>query len=76
MQLAEILGLNRNQVMAFGDGGNDVTMLQSAGIGIAMGNASAAVKEAARYVGPTNVDDGVARVLETLVAWKHILHQA
>ena len=76
MQLAEILGLNRNQVMAFGDGGNDVTMLQSAGMGIAMGNASAAVKEAARYVGPTNVDDGVAQVLETLVAWKHILHQA
>ena len=76
MQLAEILGLDRNQVMAFGDGGNDVTMLQSAGMGIAMGNASSAVKEAARYVGPTNVDDGVAQVLETLVVWKRILHQA
>ena len=67
MQLAEILGLDRAQVMAFGDGGNDVTMLQSAGVGVAMGNACAEAKAAAACVGPTNNEDGVAQVLEALV---------
>ena len=75
MQLAKILSFPPEQVMAFGDGGNDVTMLRSAGTGIAMGNASSEAKHAANYVGPTNTDDGVAQVLETLVTWKQILHQ-
>lgn len=73
-QLAEILQLDRQQVMAFGDGGNDVTMLQSAGVGVAMGNACDEAKAAASYVGPTNNEDGVAQVLEALVTWKQILH--
>ena len=67
MQLAEILGLEREQVMAFGDGGNDVTMLKSAGVGVAMGNACDEAKVAAACVGPTNNEDGVAQVLEALV---------
>ena len=67
MQLADILGLDRMQVMAFGDGGNDVTMLQSAGVGVAMGNACDEAKAAAACVGPTNNEDGVAQVLEALV---------
>ncbi len=67
IQLAEILGLEREQVMAFGDGGNDVTMLQSAGVGVAMGNACDEAKAAAACVGPTNNEDGVAQVLEALV---------
>ena len=67
MQLAEILNLEREQVMAFGDGGNDVTMLQSAGVGVAMGNACDEAKAAAACVGPTNNEDGVAQVLEALV---------
>lgn len=67
MQLTEILGLKREQVMAFGDGGNDVSMLQSAGVGVAMGNACEEVKAAANCVGPSNNEDGVAQVLEALV---------
>ena len=67
MQLAQILGLDRGQVMAFGDGGNDVSMLQSAGVGVAMGNACDEAKAAAACVGPTNNEDGVAQVLEALV---------
>ena len=66
MQLAQILGLDREQVMAFGDGGNDVSMLQSAGVGVAMGNACQEAKAAATCVGPTNNEDGVAQVLEAL----------
>lgn len=67
MQLAQILGLERGQVMAFGDGGNDVSMLRSAGVGVAMGNACDEAKAAAACVGPTNNEDGVAQVLEALV---------
>lgn len=67
MQLARILGLERSQIMAFGDGGNDVSMLQSAGVGVAMGNACDEAKAAAACVGPTNNADGVAQVLEALV---------
>ena len=76
MQLAKILSIAPEQVMAFGDGGNDITMLRSAGMGIAMGNASAAAKSAANYVGPANTDDGVAQVLEAVVTWKSLLHRA
>lgn len=67
LQLAQILGLEREQVMAFGDGGNDVSMLQSAGVGVAMGNACDEAKAAAACVGPANDEDGVAQVLEALV---------
>ena len=67
MQLAQILGLERAQVMAFGDGGNDVSMLQGAGVGVAMGNACQEARAAAACVGPTNNEDGVAQVLEALV---------
>ena len=75
MRLAQILSIDPMNVMAFGDGGNDVTMLHNAGVGVAMGNASFAAKNAANYIGPANNDDGVAQVLELLVAWKQVLHK-
>ena len=75
MRLAQILSIDPMNVMAFGDGGNDVTMLRNAGIGVAMGNASSAAKNAANYIGPANTDDGVAQVLELLSSWKQVLHQ-
>lgn len=43
-------GITREQTMAFGDGGNDMTMLKYAGIGVAMGNANDDVKAVADYV--------------------------
>lgn len=48
--LADTLGLAMNQVMACGDSGNDLAMIQAAGYGIAMGNATPDVLAAARYV--------------------------
>ena len=54
------LGLTREQSIAFGDGGNDVTMLEYAGIGVAMGNACDAAKAAADYV----TDDITADALQ------------
>lgn len=52
------------ETMAFGDGGNDISMLRHAGIGVAMGNAKDDVKAAANYV-TTSVDDhGIANALK------------
>lgn len=57
-------GIRLEETMAFGDGGNDISMLRHAGIGIAMGNAKDDVKAAANYV-TTDVDDnGIANALK------------
>ena len=56
-------GIDRNEIMAFGDGENDMKMLQFAGIGVAMGNASDTVKAAADYVTDTVDNDGVEKAL-------------
>lgn len=60
----ERYGIRQEESMAFGDGGNDIDMLRYAGIGVAMGNATDDVKQAADYV-TSDVDaEGVARALE------------
>ena len=56
-------GLDRSQIMAFGDGENDVEMLRFAGIGVAMGNAGDTVKAAADYVTDTVDEDGIGNAL-------------
>lgn len=53
------LGLTADQVMAFGDGGNDISMLRFAHIGVATGNAGDHVKAAADYVCPPVEQQGV-----------------
>ena len=53
--------------MVFGDNHNDLEMIKSAVESYAVGNAAQAVKEAAKYVTDTNVNDGVLKVLRTLV---------
>lgn len=67
LTLAEHLGLDMSQTMGFGDGENDLTMMQMSGIGVAMGNGVDCVKEAADYVTDTNDEDGVAAAIEKLV---------
>ena len=62
--LAEHLGLKPEETMGFGDGENDLTMMQMAGIGVAMGNGEDSVKAAADYVTDTNDADGVAQAIE------------
>jgi Cof subfamily protein (haloacid dehalogenase superfamily) len=65
-QLAAILGLDLSQFAAIGDGLNDIEMLREAGLGIAMGNASDAVKSVADWVTGTNDQDGVALAVQRL----------
>ncbi len=63
-KLAEHLGIDRSQVMAIGDGGNDVDMLTYAGLGVAMANGSDEAKAAADHVlSCTNDQDGVAKAI-------------
>ncbi|AGK53386.1 Cof-type HAD-IIB family hydrolase [Bacillus sp. 1NLA3E] len=61
------LGLSMDQVMAVGDSLNDMSMIQAAGIGVAMGNAQEEVKRAANWVTATNNEDGVAHAIHKWV---------
>lgn len=65
--LAERLGISGKEVMAFGDGLNDVRMLLEAGVGVAMANSIPAVLEAADMVTSSNDEDGVAKAVEKYV---------
>jgi len=65
--LAGSLGIAQSEVMAIGDGMNDVAMIEYAGCGVAMGNAKAAVQAAADYVTLDNSQDGVAAAIEKFV---------
>lgn len=56
-----------NQLMAFGDGGNDIEMLRLAGQSYAMANAPLLVQNEAKYLAPSNDDDGVLSVLEAFL---------
>ena len=51
-------------MIACGDGYNDLTMIQYAGLGVAMGNGVLPVRKAADYITLTNEEDGVAHVVE------------
>lgn len=66
--LAEHLNLRRDEIMAFGDGQNDATMIAAAGTGVAMENAVPECKAAAKLIAPRNTEDGVAQVIERYLA--------
>lgn len=61
------LGLERESLMAFGDGFNDLSMIQFAGQGVAMANAVEEVKSIADFVTTSNEEDGIAHALEHLL---------
>ena len=66
-QICKILGCDLSQTIAFGDAPNDIAMLRTAGVGVAMGNATADTKAAADLVTLSNNDDGIAAALEKLL---------
>jgi len=65
-KLLTSIGVSRENVIACGDGFNDISMLRFAGIGVAMGNAQQAVKEVADIITGTNDENGLIPVVEQL----------
>lgn len=58
------LGIRREELIAVGDGYNDLSMIRFAGLGVAMANAAREVQDAADYITWSNREDGVAHVVE------------
>lgn len=65
-KMLEYFRIPLNECVAFGDGGNDVAMLEHAGIGVAMGNAEDDVKQYADYVTDSVDEDGIFKALKHL----------
>lgn len=65
--LAEHLGIKEQEVICIGDAGNDLHMIEYAGLGVAMGNAFEEVKEIANYITKTNEEDGIVEVIEKFI---------
>ena len=59
-QMGRLLDIKTDEMMAVGDSPNDIAMLSVAGIPVAVGNAKPEVKQIAKYVAPSNHEDGVA----------------
>lgn len=67
VQIADHLGLSKDEIMGIGDQENDRSLVTHAGIGVAMGNAIPSVKEAADFITRTNDEHGVAYAIEQFV---------
>ena len=67
IELSERLGIDRTEVMAIGDSGNDLSMMEHAGLAVAMANASPEIKQAADFITKSCEESGVAYAIEKLV---------
>jgi Cof subfamily protein (haloacid dehalogenase superfamily) len=66
--VAEHVGFSQAETVAFGDGENDIELVEWAGYGVAVANAHELVKEVADFVCPSVDEEGVAQVLEAFLA--------
>lgn len=66
-EICQRLDLQMSEIVAVGDSLNDIAMIRECGMGVAMGNAQPAVKEAADWVTDSNVDHGVAKVIRKVL---------
>jgi Cof subfamily protein (haloacid dehalogenase superfamily) len=66
-KMGEFYSIRREEMIAIGDGFNDLPMIEYAGLGVAMGNAPEEVKDAADYITRSNDEDGVAKVIDLFV---------
>ncbi len=66
-KIGEHFGIPKEEMIAVGDGFNDLSMIEYAGLGVAMGNAKEAIRQRAKYVTLSNDEDGVAHVIRKFV---------
>jgi Cof subfamily protein (haloacid dehalogenase superfamily) len=66
--IAQSLGIPMAEVIAAGDHFNDISMIKAAGLGVAVQNAEPEVLDAADYITASNDEDGVADVIEKVIA--------
>ena len=69
-KLCEVLGFTRENVLAMGDGDNDMPMIEFAGIGVAMANGENHIKQAANIIADDCDDFGAAKILEQIIESK------
>lgn len=67
VQMGKLLDVKPEEMMAVGDSPNDIAMLSVAGLPVAVGNALDEVKAIAKYIAPTNHEDGVADAVEKFI---------
>ena len=65
--LADMWGIKREEILAIGDQDNDIEMIKTAGIGVAMGNGSPGIKKAADYICPSVQEFGFSQTMEKFV---------
>ena len=68
----KLKNIDRESTVAFGDGENDISMLKSVGYSIVMGNSSDEVKKHSDFITKSNIEDGVAYAIETIISKKLI----
>jgi hydroxymethylpyrimidine pyrophosphatase-like HAD family hydrolase len=66
-KLGEHFNIKKEEMIAIGDGFNDLPMIEYAGLGVAMGNAPDSIKAKANYVTLSNDEDGIAQALDKFV---------
>ncbi len=66
-RFAQEMNIVPDEIICIGDNINDISMIEYAGMGVAMGNGEEAVKKASKYTAPSNDEDGVAEVIEKFV---------
>lgn len=64
LKTLEFFGIDRSEAVAFGDGENDIDMLEVVGLGIAMGNGNEKLKKIADFVTKPSSDDGIDYALK------------
>ncbi|OPJ55787.1 Cof-type HAD-IIB family hydrolase [Alkalithermobacter paradoxus] len=66
-RLSQYLNIKQDEIIALGDNYNDLSMIEYAGVGVAMGNAEKIVKEKSNYITTSNDEDGVANALQNIL---------
>ncbi|MGL5353754.1 MAG: HAD-IIB family hydrolase, partial [Clostridium sp.] len=71
--LAEYYGIGAEEIMCIGDNENDISMINYAGLGVAMGNAIDSVKEISDYITSSNNDNGVSKAIEKFIINEEVI---